>query len=84
MEVDVEIERAAETQDQGDRTGMSRLAGETGLLHQVGRDATVDDAEHMTHDLGVAGEQEAQRVRNAQPSGEQDLGTERRAPARAP
>ena len=30
------------------------------------RYATVDDAEHSAHDLGAAGEQEAQRIRDAQ------------------
>lgn len=29
-------------------------------------DATVDDAEHPAHDIGAAGEQEAQRIRDAQ------------------
>ena len=66
MEVDIQIERATETLDQGDRTGLRRLAGEAGLLDQVRGDAAIDDAEHPAHDRGAAGEQEAQRIRDAQ------------------
>ena len=64
--VDVEIQRTAEALDQGDRAGLGRLTGEPGLLDQVRGDAAVDDAEHPAHDRGAAGEQETQRIRDAQ------------------
>src|SRR5690606_26303760 len=66
MQVDVKVERAAEALDQGDGTSLGRLTSEPRLLDQVRSDAAVDDAEHPAHDLGATGEQEAQRIREAQ------------------
>lgn len=66
VEVQVQIQRAAETLDQGDRAGLRRLPREARLLDQVRSDAPVDDAEHPAHDLGAAREQEAQRIRDTQ------------------
>jgi len=48
MKMDVKVERAAESLDQGDRTGLGPLAGISRLLDQVRGDAAVDDAEHLT------------------------------------
>jgi hypothetical protein len=66
VEVDVEVQRAAEALDQGDRTGLGRLTRKPRLLDQVRGYAAVDDAEHSAHDLGAAREQEAQRIGDAQ------------------
>jgi hypothetical protein len=54
------------TLDQGERAGLGRPTGKPRLLDQVRGDAAVDDAEHPAHDLRAVGEQEAQRIRNAQ------------------
>ena len=50
MEVDIQVERAAEALEQGDRAGVGRLVGKPGLLDQVGGETTVDDAEHLAHE----------------------------------
>ena len=57
---------AAEALDQGDRTRVGRFTAKARLVDQVRGDAAVDDAEHPAHDIGAAGEQEAQRIRDAQ------------------
>jgi hypothetical protein len=44
------VQRTAEALDQGDRAGLGRLKGKTGLLDQVRGYATVDDAQHPAHD----------------------------------
>jgi len=64
--VEMDVERTAESLDQGHRPGAGLLAGEPRLVDQMGGDHTVDDAEHPAHDLGTAGEQEPQRIRKAQ------------------
>jgi len=66
MEMDIEIQRTAESLDKGNRTGLSRLSSKPRFLNKVGRDAAVDNAKHPPHDLGPAGEQETQRVRETQ------------------
>jgi len=66
VQVDVQVERAAETLDQGDHTSLGRLAGKPRLRDQVRGDAAVDKGQHMTHDRRAAREQEAQRIRDAQ------------------
>ncbi len=63
MEVDVEVERRAETLDEGDGTGLRAGGnGESGPLEEVSRDRTVDDAEHLAQYLGLGGEQETQGI----------------------
>ncbi len=62
MEVDVQVERAAEALNQGDRAGLGALAGKPSLPRQVGGDAAVDDGEHLAHDGRVAREQKPQGV----------------------
>lgn len=46
VEVDVEVQRAAEALDQGDRAGLGRLTRKARLLDQVRGYAAIDDAEH--------------------------------------
>lgn len=66
MVVDVEVERAAETLDQGDSTRTSRCMGMPRFLDQVRGNDAVDDPQHLAHDHWPAGEQEAQRKWEAQ------------------
>lgn len=66
VKVDVEIERAAEALDEGDRAGVRAAAGEARLADEITRDAAVDDAEHAREGARVAGEQKAQREGQAQ------------------
>jgi hypothetical protein len=42
--VDIQIERAADTLNQGDRTSLDRLTGKVRLLDQMPGHATVEDA----------------------------------------
>jgi len=46
LEVDVDVQRAAEALDQRHRAGLDRLTEEPRLLGQVHGDAPVDNAEH--------------------------------------
>lgn len=66
MEVDIEVQRAAEAQDQCDRAGLGRLGGESRLLDHMLGDAAVNTTEHTGPDLRASREQEAQRIGNAQ------------------
>jgi len=45
----------AEALDQGNRTGLGRVAGEPGLFDQVSREASIDDAQHLPHDRRLGG-----------------------------
>ena len=48
MEVDVQVERGAETLDECHRPGLGAGGdGESGVLDEVSRDRTVDDAEDL-------------------------------------
>ena len=58
VEVNIQVQRTTEALDQGDCAGLGGLTGKPGLLYQVGGDAAVDDAEHLTHDGWAAREQE--------------------------
>ena len=49
-QVDIQIERAAEPLDQGYCSGLGRLTGKARLIDQMCGNATVDDAQHLTHD----------------------------------
>ncbi len=61
MQMDVQIQRAAETLDQGDDSGASAAPGhETRPVGQIGLDSTDDDGEAATKSVGPAGEQQAQ------------------------
>ena len=66
MHSKVDVQRTTEALDQGDRAGLGCLTREPRLLDQVRGNAAVDNAEHTAHDLGAAGEQEAQRIWDAQ------------------
>jgi hypothetical protein len=52
VEVDIQIERATEALDKGDRTRLGRLTGKLGFLDQVRGDSAVDNAEHLTMTAG--------------------------------
>ena len=56
VEVNVEVQRAAEALDQRHRASMCRLAGKSGLLDQVRGNASVNDAEYLAHDRRAARE----------------------------
>ena len=58
VEVNVELQSAAEALDQGDRACPGCVAGKPSLLDQVRGNASVDNAEHLAHDGRAAGEQE--------------------------
>jgi len=62
----IEVQRTAEALDRGDRAGLGRPVGMARFLDQMRSDDPVDDAQHMTHDLGPAGEQEAQGIRKTE------------------
>lgn len=51
VEVDIEVQRAAEALDQCDRAGLGRLSGESRLLDHVRGDAAVNNTEHTGQDL---------------------------------
>ena len=61
--MDVEVERRAETLDEGDGTGLRAGGdGESGPLEEVGRDRAVDNAENLAQYLRLGGEQETQGI----------------------
>jgi len=62
MEVNVEVQGAAEALFEGDRACLGRFAGKSSLLGQVPGDASVNYADHLTHDARSAGKQEPQRT----------------------
>jgi hypothetical protein len=64
--VNVEIQRTAKPLDQRHGTGARRSAGKPGLPDQVRGNDTVDNAEHLTHDVRAGREQKTQRIRKAQ------------------
>jgi hypothetical protein len=66
VKVDVEVQRTAEALDQGDRAGPGRLVAMARFLDQMRGNDAVNDAQHLTHDLGPAGEQEAQGIRETE------------------
>ncbi len=66
VEVDVEIQRAAEALDQGHHAALRRIPRHAGLIGKPTGDHTMHDAQHRADRLRLAGEQEAQRVRKTQ------------------
>jgi hypothetical protein len=66
MKVDIQIQGAAESLDQGYRPGLGSSAGTPGLLDEMGLDGPVDEAEHPAHDLGPAREQKSELEGKAQ------------------
>ncbi len=65
VEVNVEIQRAAETLDEGDGASASRGVCVTGLVGQMRGNGAVDDAQHTPHDIWATGKQKAQWERYA-------------------
>jgi len=66
VEVDVEIGRRAEALDQRERAAVSLLGLQPGLIEQEACDGAVYDLQHGPHQLGLRGQQQAQR--NRQPN----------------
>ena len=67
MEVGVEVQRRAETLDEGDRPGLGAGGdGESGLLDEVCGDGAVHHTQDLAQDLRLGGEQEAQGIRERQ------------------
>lgn len=55
----VEIERAAESLEQGHRTGLCYRLCEARFMRQVRGDGAVDDTQYPGHDSGISGKQKA-------------------------
>ena len=75
MKVNIQVQRRAETLDEGHRAGAGRIAGKTGSVDQVGGDTAGDDPQRLAHQVRITGEQEAQLKRDAQhPMAERGFG----------
>ena len=61
VDVYVEIGGRAEALDQRDRAAVGLVGLETGLPEQVARDHAVHHLQHGCHQLGLRGQQQAQR-----------------------
>jgi hypothetical protein len=61
VQVNVEVGRRAEALDQRDRAAVGFVRLELSLAEQVLRDYTVHDLQHGRHQLGLCGQQQAQR-----------------------
>lgn len=57
MEVDIQIERAAEALDQGHGASLYHGICKARFMCQVRGDGSVDDAQHLSHDFGISGKQ---------------------------
>ena len=57
MEMDVQVQRAAEALDQGHGTSLCKGFCKARFVCQVRGDGAVDDAQYPGHGLGVAGKQ---------------------------
>ncbi len=66
VEVNIQIQRAAEALDQGHGAGLCHGFCEARLAGQMRGDGAVDDGQRPGHGLGVAGKQEPQWKRQAQ------------------
>lgn len=66
VEMDIQIQGAAESLDQRDGTGPGGAAGAARLLDEMGLDGPVDEAQYPTHDLGPARKQEPEPEGGAQ------------------
>ena len=60
MKMDVEVQRRAKSLDEGNCTRPGRGVRIACFLDQMRGNDAMDDAQHATHDLGPAGEQETQ------------------------
>ena len=61
VKVNVEVGRQAEALNQRDRAAVGFLRLEPSLAEQVARDHTVHHLQHRRHQLGLCGQQQAQR-----------------------
>ena len=61
VKVNVEIGRRAEALDQRDRAAVGLVGFEPGLIEQEARDDAVHHLQHWRHQLGLCGQQQAQR-----------------------
>ena len=66
VEVNIQVQRAAEALDQGHHAALRRIPRHAGLIGKPTGDHTMHDAQHRADRLRLAGEQEAQRVRKTQ------------------
>ena len=64
--MNVEIGRRAKSLDQRDRAAISPFSLQTCLPEQVARDHAVHHQQHGRHELGLCGQQQAQRNRQRQ------------------
>ena len=60
MEMNIQIQRTAEALDQHHCAGLCHGFGVTGFVGHMRGNGRVDDAQHLVHHGGLAGEQEAQ------------------------
>ena len=61
VKVDVQVGGRAKALNQRDRTAVSLVGLEPGLTEQVARDHAVHHLQHNRHQLGLCGQQQAQR-----------------------
>jgi len=66
MEMHVQVQRSAEALNQGDRSALPRGPCEPGFADQKSTDRAIQDPQRLAHRGCIAGEQKAQRKRNAQ------------------
>jgi len=66
VKVNIQIQGAAESLDQGYSPGLGGGAGTPGLVDEMGLDGPVDDTQYPAHDLGSACEQEPELEGKAQ------------------
>src|SRR5210317_1679952 len=65
MKMDIQIQRTAETLDQGHCAGLCHGFCKARLVRQVRGDGAIDNPQHPGHGFGVAGKQKPQRKRYA-------------------
>jgi len=66
VKVNVEIERATKTLNQSDGTGLCCGLCVTAFSGHMGGNSAVDNAQYLTHDGGLTGEQKTQWEREAE------------------
>ncbi len=66
VEVNIQVQRAAEALDQGHHAALRRIPRHAGLIGKPTGDHALHDAQHRANGFWLAGEQETQGVRKAQ------------------
>ena len=61
MKVDIQVQCAAKSLDQGHGAGLCHRLCEARFVRQVRGDGTVDDTQCAGHDFGITGKQKPQR-----------------------